>query len=310
MYTPFVSIIIPVFNDCERLKICLGALEKQTYPHSLYEVIVVDNNSSKNIELNSFKFKQIKLGFEVIPGSYAARNRGITMADGEILAFTDSDCVPAPQWIESGVKVLETESADLVGGKVTFTFSPQKTLAEVYDSLTNMQIKDNIESKKVCKTANLFVKRHLFESVGLFPSHLKSGGDVIWTKKATDARFNLVYSPSAEVFHPARKLISLLKKQYRVGGGQLEIWLEQGQSLKETLIKCINYFRPPSPKLARKLISKSDINKIQEKLFVLWLIAWLCNTATNLGRLNSIFRKTIAPEKQNNGTIRNNCTEC
>ena len=48
--TPFVSVIIPVYNDPERLKTCLQALEEQTYPKSAYEVIVVDNGSDESIE--------------------------------------------------------------------------------------------------------------------------------------------------------------------------------------------------------------------------------------------------------------------
>ena len=47
---PFVSVIIPVFNDSDRLLTCLKALEHQTYPKNLYEVIVVDNDSEDNVE--------------------------------------------------------------------------------------------------------------------------------------------------------------------------------------------------------------------------------------------------------------------
>lgn len=289
----FVSVIIPVYNDSERLNKCLEALENQTYPKELYEVIVVDNNSSENIGSVTSKFKQVQLGFEATPGSYAARNQAIALAKGEIFAFIDSDCLPVSQWIENGVKTLESESADLVGGNVTFTFSPQKSLAEVYDSITNMQIKQNIETRKVSKTANLFVRKYVFDSVGLFPDNLKSGGDVIWTKKATDANFKLVYSPTAEVFHPARKLMSLLKKQYRVGNGQPDIWLEQGQTLKQIFFKSLNSFRPPSPKGFRKFANESDVDEVRDKFFSFWLMSWLCNTTTNLGRLNNIFKRTI-----------------
>jgi len=48
--TPFVSVIIPVYNDSIRLRTCLQALEEQTYPKSAYEVIVVDNGSDESIE--------------------------------------------------------------------------------------------------------------------------------------------------------------------------------------------------------------------------------------------------------------------
>ena len=50
MSTPFVSVIIPVYNDPIRLETCLQALEEQTYPKSSYEVIVVDNGSDESIE--------------------------------------------------------------------------------------------------------------------------------------------------------------------------------------------------------------------------------------------------------------------
>ena len=87
----FVSVIIPVFNDAERLKICLTALEKQTYPQDYYEVIVVDNGSDENLENVVKQFTQAKLAYYPELGSYAARNHGIALAKGEILAFTDAD---------------------------------------------------------------------------------------------------------------------------------------------------------------------------------------------------------------------------
>lgn len=235
MSNPFVSVIIPVFNNLERLKIYLEASESQTYLKSLYEVIVGDKCYQETIEPIVAKFKQAKSSFEASPRSYAARNKGIGLAKGEIFAFIDSDCLPKHQWIENGVKALESEAADLVGGKVTFTFSPEKTSSEMYDSISNMQIKKNIETRRVTKTANLFIRKHVFESIGLFPAGLQSDGDILWTKRATDANLKLIYFPDAEVFYPAQKLLLLLKKQYRGGRKQTFIWLEQRQTLKEVI---------------------------------------------------------------------------
>lgn len=291
MLNSFVSVIIPVFNDSERLNICLQALEAQTYPKSLYEVIVVDNCSPESIEPIVAKFKQAKSSFEASPGSYAARNKGIALAKGEIFAFIDSDCLPKHQWIENGVKALESEAADLVGGKVTFTFSPEKTPSEMYDSISNMQIKKNIETRRVTKTANLFIRKHVFESIGLFPAELQSGGDVLWTKRATDANFKLIYSPDAEVFHPARKLLLLLKKQYRVGRGQTSIWLEQGQTLKQVIIKTLFDFRPPSLRKFWIFICQNGTDEMRSRFVSMWLVAWICISTTSLGRLNSIFKE-------------------
>lgn len=290
----FVSVIIPVYNDFERLKLCLNALDNQTYPKESYEVIVIDNNSTEGLESLANLFQQVRFDSESLQGSYAARNKGIALAKGEVYAFTDSDCVPISQWIENGIKSLELEQADLVGGNVKFSFSSNKTAAEIYDSITNIQIKKDLELRKVCKTANLFVRKEVFESIGLFPNHLKSGGDVLWTKKATDAKFKLVYSAGAEVLHPARKILPLLKKQYRVGNGQPDIWLEQNESIWLITKKILRGLRPPSPfKFLR--LTKSN-GEIDNKFISLWLTAWICRITINLGRINRL-SKEISTQK-------------
>lgn len=289
----FVSVIIPLYNDTKRLEMCLNALTHQTYPKECYEIIVIDNNSTESLENLISTFPQVRFDYEPTQGSYAARNKGIDFAKGEIYAFTDSDCVPISQWIEKGVRSLEAEQADMVGGNVKFSFSPAKTAAEIYDSITNIQIRKGIEQRKVCKTANLFVRQRVFESIGLFPNHLKSGGDVIWTQKATDAQFKLVYSSAAEVYHPARKIRSLLKKQYRVGNGQPDIWLEQQESIGQIAKRIIKGLKPPSPRKFLKNIKLNRVEVSSSKLLSLWLTAWICRITTNLGRINRLSKEII-----------------
>src|SRR5687767_14260928 len=97
---PSVSVIIPVYNDTERLLRCLEALEAQTYPRNRFEVIVVDNGSDVPVAdtLNRHAGCAI-LVTEPRPGGFVARNAGIERASGEILAFTDADCLPAASWL-------------------------------------------------------------------------------------------------------------------------------------------------------------------------------------------------------------------
>ncbi|MBO1348747.1 MAG: glycosyltransferase family 2 protein [Hormoscilla sp. GUM202] len=109
-----VSVIIPVYNDAEPLRTCLECLENQTYPKESYEVIVVDNASQSDTASVVNEFSQAMITYEKKPGSYAARNKGISVAKGEIIAFTDADCIPAADWIEKGV---EKEVAQYVGGE-------------------------------------------------------------------------------------------------------------------------------------------------------------------------------------------------
>lgn len=184
-FTSFVSVLIPVYNDIERLEICLGSLDQQTYPKNLYEVIVVDNGSDDNIEELVGNFDQIAYTYEDQPGSYAARNKGISVAKGDIIAFTDSDCIPKPDWIESGVSnILAAPNCGIVAGKIDIFFknSAKPTAVEVYESVKSFNQRYNVENDKYGVTANLFTYKTVFENVGPFNSELKSGGDAEWGK--------------------------------------------------------------------------------------------------------------------------------
>ena len=76
MSKPFVSVIIPVYNDSKRLQICLNALDNQTYPKDKYEVTAIDNGSDEEVSPLVSVYRQAKAIYEAKPGSYAARNKG------------------------------------------------------------------------------------------------------------------------------------------------------------------------------------------------------------------------------------------
>lgn len=217
----FVSVIIPVYNDAARLRSCLAALEAQRYPRELFEVVVVDNNSSEDIESVVRDYPQARYGFESSPGSYAARNWGLGLAKGELLAFTDADCIPAPDWLEEGVKaLLAAPDCGLVGGEVELFFkTPGKpTLAELHESAHGFAQKKFVTEQHYSVTANLFTFRRRFDEVGPF-SHVKSGGDREWCQRVVAAGYPLVYAPRAVVAHPARaSLREMLEREMRFTG--------------------------------------------------------------------------------------------
>lgn len=225
MTTTFVSVILPVYNDSERLTGCLEALEKQTYHRDLYEIIVVDNNSTENIRTIVSRFNQASYEIEPKVGSYAARNKGISVARGTVFGFTDSDCIPNIDWIEKGVKHV-IDGYQYVAGKISIFFknSDQPTIAELYDSLNCLNQQLYLESGNFGATANLFVSKEVFEKVGLFNAGLKSGGDMEWGQRVFAAGYQQAYRSDILVLHPARHSIEeIRKKTVRVTRGHCEI---------------------------------------------------------------------------------------
>ena len=206
-----VSVIIPAKiesdRDLERLRGCINALYCQTYPYADYEVLLIDNNSS--VKLDFSNFGNVRIFEERSPGSYAARNRGINEAKGEMLAFTDADCIPSSDWIQSGVNGLQC--SDLVAGKIVFLFET-RSIVEYIDSLLHLA-QERYVSYGYGATANLFVKRAVFDSVGLFNDRFTHLGDREFGQRATKAGHKIIFSPTASISHPARSsLIDLLNK--------------------------------------------------------------------------------------------------
>lgn len=187
---PLVSVIIPVCNDAERLEVCLRALEAQTYPTATYEIIVVDNGSAASIEPVVARYAHARACFEQHPGSYAARNKGLSLARGEVIAFTDSDCIPTPDWLERGVtKLLGDPTCGMIGGRIdVFCRTPGRpTSAELYDCTRGLLQRKYIEVRGFGATANVFTRRRILDAVGTFDATLKSCGDVEWGHRVAAA---------------------------------------------------------------------------------------------------------------------------
>jgi len=224
---PYVSVIIPVWNDSKGLALCLPALERQTYPKDQFEVILVDNASTEDLSRFS-KFAVVdKFLTESCPGSYAARNLGIQNARGEILCFLDSDCVPERSWLEAGVKALESDSASgLVGGKVEVLFgeSGHPTAVELFEKLTAFDMEKYVEEYHFTGAGNLFTWRKVIDKVGMFWDQLKSGGDLEWGQRVWKFGYKQLYEPKALVYHPARNSICALRNRFlRIAGGQFTL---------------------------------------------------------------------------------------
>ena len=233
---PFVSVIVPVFNDAKSLETCLQALEKQTYPQNLYEIIVIDNASDEEQDIKGVvaKFNQAIAIYEHTPSSYAARNQGIFLAKGEIIAFTDADCIPFSNWIKKGVEnLLQVPHCGLVVGKIEVFFKNSNCLsmAEFYESIMAFPQKKYVEEEHFGATANVFTFKEVIELVGVFDARLKSGGDREWGNRIYTYGYRQIYAEDTCVSHPARHSFKALsKKAIRRAGGFYDLDLRRRQN--------------------------------------------------------------------------------
>lgn len=215
---PRVSVIVPVHNDREGLRRLLPALTDQTYPAERYEVLVVDNSPERGIEDLVDKFPQARALEEATPGSYAARNRGIVGSKGDILAFTDADCVPERRWLEAGVRALTREpNVGIVGGRIRVFPEDESDPrpVELYEMVVAFDQRRYVQQDRFAATANLFTDRRVIDTVGPFDDTLRSGGDSEWCHRAHEEGVGIAYAPSAVVRHPARRTLGELSAKLR-----------------------------------------------------------------------------------------------
>ncbi|MDX5437239.1 MAG: glycosyltransferase family 2 protein [Pontibacter sp.] len=245
-FKPYVSVIIPTYHDWERLKLCIVSLRLQTYPSELFEVIIVNNDPADPVPPTVSLPHNFTILHELAQGSYAARNRGVSVAKGEVLAFTDSDCIPETTWIEAAVSYFGNHpDIDRIGGQVNlFTLGGQYNLAEAYEVVYAFRQEENVK-KDTSVTANMFARKKVFDKVGLFDASMFSGGDFEWGKRAARNKFSIGFSSEVIVHHPARRdLKQLLRKVKRVASGKYTM---TGES-KSTAYRYIDFlceFRPP-----------------------------------------------------------------
>jgi glycosyltransferase involved in cell wall biosynthesis len=282
-----VSVIVPVLDGSAHVERCLAALQVQSHPAAWLEVIVVDNGSRDDTRRRVRQHRVTLLVESGRRSPYAARNAGIRAASGEVLAFTDSDCVPAKDWVERGLAALEREGADLVAGHVRFGFGGTPSAAQLMDAITNLDQQGSVAARGVAKTGNLFVKRRVFDELGPFDSRRRSGGDVEFTARATGAGFCLVYAGDAVGEKPARRVFALARKQYRVGRGQVASAHGRGARRAVALREILARFRPARPRVVRESLARRGPAGSEARTWAVWATSWLINVIHGLGMLHA-----------------------
>jgi GT2 family glycosyltransferase len=211
---PFVSVIVPHYSDLSRLEACLAALGRQTYPHDRFEIIVADNASPQGESAVAAAVGgRAKLVVVSEKGAGPARNGGVAASRGEVLAFTDCDCLPEPEWLGEGVRALE-QYGIVGGGMRVLVDDPERmTGAEAFETVFAFDNQRYVERNGFTVTANLFCSRSLFDEVGGFRVGLSE--DIEWSERAVAAGHRIGYAGAALVGHPARRTWPELVTKWR-----------------------------------------------------------------------------------------------
>lgn len=243
-----VSVIIPVYNHTEYLAKCLNALDKQTMPHDEFEVIVVDNGSDEPPEQLVAKYPFARFCAESRPGSFAARNKGIGMARGLILAFTDADCLPHTEWLAIAAEALKGNAIDVVAGRIDVVARDpaHPTSTELFDIVFRLDQRKRVEASYGVVTANLVTRRELFERVGPFDDSLMSGADGVWSARAAECGYTVKYVDEAVVVHPARRMVGeVLRQARRRTAGAMDIRARKtGRTFTKKIITPVKWLLP------------------------------------------------------------------
>jgi glycosyltransferase AglE len=282
---PFVSVIVPVYNAEESITVLLDTLARLDYPQARREFILVDNGSSDETKAVIARHPVILLEETEVRSSYAARNRGLSSARGDIIAFTDADCMVDKDWLREGVKALRESNADLVGGNVEFALSTERSPSEIFDASSHMGSKTLVSSGNGAPTANLFVRAAVVKSIGPFPHTVRSGGDLIWTRTAIARGFVLVYAEDAIVRHPARTFWPLLKKAFRVGTGAPQIARRNSESHLGYLQAAFRSFLPGGYRSLRRRV-ENHVGRLDDWHF---LCVWIVSYAYALSWAGGVF---------------------
>jgi len=218
------SIIVPVFNCEPFLGKCIAALKNLDYPRDQYEILFVDNNSTdRSFEILSAA-TGIRIMHEPTQGSYAARNRALKEARGDIVAFTDSDCAPSRGWLRAAERALEVPGCQAVLGRRRPRSEKglMRLLADYECTKDEYVLSSSEPSLYYGYTNNMAVRRDSFEQCGLFDLRAR-GSDTLFIQKiiAWAGCASVIYSVDMIVAHLEMSLArDYLRKVFIYGRSQ------------------------------------------------------------------------------------------
>jgi len=222
--SPKISIVICAYNAERTMDACMASLRELRYPN--YEVIVVDDGSTDSTRAIAERYPEAKVIAQPNKGLSVARNVGAEAATGDIIAYTDSDCVVDPDWLTYLAYKFEHNGFIAVGGPNLPPPEDARIPACVAVSpggpthvLLNDEVAEHIPG------CNMAFRRTALEAVhGFDPIYRAAGDDVDLCWRLQNLGHPIGFSPAAMVWHFRRNTIRAYLRQ-QMGYGKAEALL-------------------------------------------------------------------------------------
>jgi len=224
---PRLSVVVPVKNSAKTVGDLLESLMKIDYDEDRLEIVFVDGNSTDGTREIVQKYP-VRLVDEEGRGLNAARNTGIKHSTGQIVAFTDGDCVVPPDWARQIARNFREPTVSFVAGPVEGL--DRGNFMSNYLDETYFQVKPgfrwrsemtDIDLFQFPAGANMAFRRHALEKIDFFDERLAYGfDDLLPVEQLGSKGFRIVLDPDVKVWHQNRTTLpEILSQHFNYGRG-------------------------------------------------------------------------------------------
>jgi len=294
-----ISIIIPTCNQENNLQEALISLNQLNYPSELYEVIIINDHSIDNTK-NMLQYLKHKLKYNLRytelrekTGISAARNLGIKLAKGELLVFTDDDCLFEANWLKHYAEAYRETDSGAFGGPDR---SPDK--GNLFTRCVGFLFTSFIGTgglrgghranlgKFFPKGCNMAFPAKIFTKLGYFDEYLQPAEEIEFGNRIAKAGLSIKYLPSAFVWHKRKSTLkSYLKKIFKIGYIRIVL-----ASQKKEVFQIGHYIPFLGLMILLLLLSLSFFNIIYDELVLFFILLYLLPVI--FSSLTASFRKS------------------
>lgn len=269
--SPLVSIIIPTYNSIHTLKYTLQSCLNQDYPENKLEIIVVDDGSTDGTRKVVLEFP-VKYIHQNNRGPASARNRGWMAAQGEIVCFTDSDCIPHRMWVQTLMKGFTNDDIGAVAGSYGIANNNIILANCIHEEIME---RHGRMPNEVCAfgSYNVAIKRDILKKIGGFNENYRiaSGEDNDLSYRILKAGYKICFARYALVahYHPER-LFKYLKEQFRHGYWRMKLYRAHPDMMSgDHYTNWKDIIEPPLSLLLLGLIPFYKINTVGHIIIIL-----------------------------------------